>query len=60
MNRTKEEIRVVDKIQEFNSTYNKEKFQRSGGVGRLYMDHLKLQKENLERTIEQMNQELEN
>jgi len=60
MNRKKEEIRIIDKIYKFNSTYNKEKFERSGGVGRLYMDHLKLQKENLEHTIEQMNQELEN
>lgn len=60
MIRTKEEIRIINKIHEFNSTHNEEKFKRSGGVGSLYIEYLKSQKENLERTIELMTQELEN
>lgn len=49
-----EEIRLIEKIQIFNSTYNKEKFEASGGVALLFKDYLIAQKQNLENTIEQM------
>lgn len=54
----KEDIRMIEKIHDFNAAYNAEKFKVTGGVGRLYKEYLIAQKENLERTIEKMNQEI--
>jgi len=54
----KEDIRLIEKVHEFNSTYNKEKFEATGGVGRLYKEYLIAQKENMEQTIQKMNQEI--
>ena len=54
----KEDIRLIEKIHVFNAEYNKEKFKTTGDTGKLYSEYLIAQKENLERTIEKMNQEI--
>ena len=51
-----EDIRLIEKIHSFNATYNKEKFEKTGGVAILFKEYLIAQKENLERTIEKMNE----
>ena len=51
----KEDIRLVEKLHDFNKQYNKEKYKKTGGVTLLYQEYLVAQKENLKRTIEEMN-----
>ncbi|MDT0687905.1 GbsR/MarR family transcriptional regulator [Autumnicola psychrophila] len=46
-----EEIKVVEKITEFNSTYNSEKYKKTGEVPLLFKEYLLRQKENLKNTI---------
>ncbi len=52
----KEDIRLIEKIHSFNASYNTEKFEKTGCVAVLYKEHLIAQKENLEHTIEKMNE----
>ncbi|MDT0691287.1 transcriptional regulator [Salegentibacter sp. F188] len=46
-----EELKMVEKITEFNSTYNPEKYKKTGKVPLLFKDYLLRQKENLRSTI---------
>lgn len=54
LEQVKEDIRLVEKIHDFNAEFNKEKFEKTGGVAVLYKEYLIAQKKNLETTIEQM------
>jgi len=56
LDQVKEDIRLVEKIHEFNSLYNTEKFKQTGGVAVLFKEYLIAQKQNLENTIERMNE----
>ena len=49
-----EELRLVEKITQFNSTYNKSKFKRTGKIALLFNEYLKSQRSNIERTIDKM------
>ena len=51
-----EEIELVDKIINFNSTNNQEKFEKSGKISLLFRDYLGHQKENIQNTIKKMSQ----
>jgi len=51
-----EEIELIEKITKFNSTYNKEKFERSGNVTMLFKSYLIKQEKNLEETIIKMSE----
>ena len=49
-----EEIKLIEKITQFNSTYNRKKFERTGEVTMLFKDYLTKQEENLQETIGKM------
>lgn len=51
-----EEIKLIEKITRFNSTYNQEKFERTGEVTMLFKDYLIKQEENLQKTIGKMSE----
>lgn len=46
-----EEIKMVEKITEFNSIHNPEKYKKTGKVPLLFKDYLLRQEENLKQTI---------
>lgn len=48
-----EEIKLMEKIIHFNSTYNKEKFEKDGHIPLLFKNYLLAQKQNLENAIKQ-------
>ncbi|MDR6299671.1 GbsR/MarR family transcriptional regulator [Mesonia maritima] len=48
------EIQLIEKIVDFNSKYNKEKFESNGQIALLFKDYLKCQKENIKNTIKKM------
>ncbi|MDT0643629.1 transcriptional regulator [Zunongwangia sp. F363] len=49
-----DEIELIDKITEFNSKYNKEKFEKSGATALLFKDYLLNQEQNIRNTISKM------
>ena len=49
-----EDIRLIEKIHNFNALYNSEKFEQTGGVAVLYREYLIAQKQNLETTIQRV------
>jgi len=49
------DIRLVEKVHDFNKAFNKEKFENNSGVTLLYKEYLIAQKINLENTIDKMN-----
>ena len=51
-----EEIKMVEKIIKFNSTYNSEKFERDGHIPKMFREYLIAQKENLETTIQRVSE----
>lgn len=51
-----EEINMVEKIINFNSTYNTEKFERDGHIPKMFREYLIAQKENLETTIQRVSE----
>lgn len=54
LNQVKVDIRLIEKIHDFNAEFNAEKFEKTGGVATLYKEYLVAQKQNLQNTIEQM------
>tara|TARA_R110002020_G_scaffold384224_2_gene594877 strand:+ start:250 stop:732 length:483 start_codon:yes stop_codon:yes gene_type:complete len=54
LKKTKEDIKLVEKIVAFNSTYNVEKHKKHKSISILFKDYLKLQEKNLESTIHKM------
>jgi len=51
-----EEIKMVDKIIKFNSTYNSEKFEKDGHIPKMFRNYLIAQKENLENSIQKVSE----
>ena len=51
-----EEIKIVNKIADYNSNHNKHKFQKNGGVSFLFKEYLINQQKNIKDTIEKMSQ----
>ncbi len=51
-----EEIKLMEKIIEFNSTHNTEKFERNGHIPILFKDYLIAQQENLENAIQRVSE----
>ena len=48
------EIKCIDKISEFNSKYNKNKYEKYGEFSKLFKGYLVSQKEIMKDTIEKM------
>ncbi|WP_373058131.1 GbsR/MarR family transcriptional regulator [Zunongwangia sp. H14] len=55
-----EEIELVDKITNFNATYNKEKFEKTGTTSLLFKDYLLNQEQNIRNTINKMAEKQKN
>ncbi|MCM4154905.1 transcriptional regulator [Gramella sp. AN32] len=49
-----EEIHLIEKIIDFNSAHNKEKFEKDGHIPLMFKDYLNAHKENLEKTIKKV------
>lgn len=49
-----EEIKLMEKIIEFNSKFNEEKFKKNGHIPLLFKDYLIAQKQNLHNAIERV------
>lgn len=54
--RISKELQLIEKMENFNSRYNQEKYHTHKAFGRLYKDYLQLHYANLENTINKMNQ----
>jgi len=52
--RISEEVILIEKIIDFNTTYNTEKFEKNGNVALLFKNYLSLQKENIKNTIKKI------
>ncbi|MDT0676408.1 GbsR/MarR family transcriptional regulator [Autumnicola musiva] len=51
-----QELELLDKITEFNSTYNKEKFEKTGATALLFKDYLLNQEQNIRNIINKMSE----
>jgi DNA-binding transcriptional regulator GbsR (MarR family) len=54
LNSITEEIKLINKIADYNSNYNKHKFQESGGISILFKEYLINQQKNMKDAIEKM------
>lgn len=55
-NQLSEELKLLHKIEEYNSEHNKEKYEKHKEFGTIYTNYLQNQYKNLEDTIQKMNQ----
>lgn len=51
-----EELSLLKKVENFNKTYNKVKYEKHRAIGILYKEYLEARHENLVSTINKMNQ----
>jgi len=55
-NQLSEELKILQKVKDFNVQYNKEKHEKHKAFAKMYTEYLETHYQNLERTINKMNQ----